>query len=79
MGMGVSEGKGMSAARMHYVHVGDCQRTHSVCRKKKQNLPISPTHDEDNFRFLSLKGENQPNLLSQHLKMLRKNQNKFNV
>lgn len=79
MGLGVSKGKAMCAGRMHSVHVGDCQRTHSVCRKEKQNLPITPTHDEDNFRFLSLKGENQPNLLSQPLRMLRKNQNKFNV
>lgn len=79
MGMGASEGKGMSVARMHYVHVGNCQRTHSFCRKKKRNLPIFPTHEEDNFSLLRLKGENQPNLLPQPLRMLRKNQNKFNV
>lgn len=33
MGLGVSKGKAMCAGRMHSVHVGDCQRTHSVCRK----------------------------------------------
>lgn len=79
MGMGVSEGKGMSTARLHYVHVGNCQRTHSFCRKKNRNLPIFPTHDEDNFRLVRLNGENQPDLLPQPLRILRKNQNKSNV
>lgn len=60
MGMGLSEGKGMSVARMHYGHVGNCQRTHLFCRKKKRNLPIFPTHDEDNSGFSALKEKTSP-------------------